>query len=188
MEAMLRIRSSSQATDFRKAKRWWQKIGWTRADDFMQEGDLMRIAESKLWAAGVFLEERDRITLQNTLMAEVNVNAAGLILLAIWIPTVWEERNKKTFEGKRLETPVRVLIRKAIQELSSPKPLSEQSKKTREESLTKLEEWRAREERAYRRPNADRDSGRSGRSDVERGGVEDGTAEDIANSSENYCR
>ncbi|KAL3685297.1 hypothetical protein R1sor_003319 [Riccia sorocarpa] len=68
-------------------------------------------------------------------------NVAYITFLSCWIPTIWNERNRMVFEGKRTETPMRVVIRRSIQELSAMDPRSEAAEGTREVVVSTLERW-----------------------------------------------
>ncbi|KAL3699498.1 hypothetical protein R1sor_017520 [Riccia sorocarpa] len=241
VEAFLAMINEELAPTLKKAQKWWRKLGWTQASDFIRHENLMYTAETQLRNLGIFLEEPDRVTLQNALLEfgkvtqsgeeiqniqgwrwadieysgspweadrsviqkclysdwmrkndhlqterlherkmkiqqmlprpgintgadtssflallmeaihSARVNVAYIVFLSFWIPTVWHERNKRVFEGKRIDTPVRVVLRRSIQELTATKPQSEEAETTRTMAITTLETWRQAEERVIRR-------------------------------------
>ncbi|KAL3697231.1 hypothetical protein R1sor_011307 [Riccia sorocarpa] len=67
LEAILAYNNQQLLGVLKRARKWWRKLKWTRAADFMSEGDLMEITEQELRQSGVFLDEENRILLQNTL-------------------------------------------------------------------------------------------------------------------------
>ncbi|KAL3692856.1 hypothetical protein R1sor_006507 [Riccia sorocarpa] len=62
-----------------KARRWWRKLQWEKADDFTRRRSLVEDMERELWAHGVFLEEIDRIHLHNILEIFSRLQSTGEI-------------------------------------------------------------------------------------------------------------
>ncbi|KAL3679053.1 hypothetical protein R1sor_022009 [Riccia sorocarpa] len=239
LEALITNNKQELTGQMKRARRWWRKLGWNRAGDFMKEGDLMQVTEQELWRLGIFLEEEDWVALQNTLAefsklrssevklqhtqgwawigidhrgspweldlrilqkklyegwlqktappdsanqtcglrAEIwkklwNCPVSFRVKAEIWryahegfftnmrawkirvrewdctccdeaetIPTIWRERNAKVFEGKRTEEPVRVLVRRSIQEVLARFTQSEAASVNKERASSTLEEW-----------------------------------------------